>query len=62
MVVASVEVIDELLPHREMLQKTATMLSDDIQVANLASKVLINLGKILCTNLWNIVLIQQFHW
>ncbi|XP_022328656.1 26S proteasome non-ATPase regulatory subunit 5-like [Crassostrea virginica] len=45
MVVASVEVIDELLPHREMLQKTATMLSDDIQVANLASKVLINLGR-----------------
>lgn len=45
MLSASEEVIDELLPHREVLQKTASLLSDEIQVANLASKILINLGR-----------------
>lgn len=50
MLSASEEVIDELLPHREVLQKTASLLSDEIQVANLASKILINLGTFTC--LW----------
>lgn len=44
MISASEEVVDELLPHKEVLQKTVGLLSDDIQVANLATKILVNLG------------------
>jgi hypothetical protein len=44
MISASEEVVDELLPHTDVLQKTVSLLSDDIQVANLATKILVNLG------------------